>query len=127
MDYSKVVEAYLNIRDKRAEMSKEYTTEDDKLKAIQKQLEGVMLGHLNDTGLDSARTPVGTFFRTESLKPSGSDWTALYEWIRENDAFEALERRIKRDFIKEYMETHDGELPPGVSVHREYECRVRRA
>ena len=127
MDYSKVVEAYLNIRDKRAEISREYTSEDDKLKGIQKQLEGAMLSHLNDTGLDSARTPVGTFFRTEELKPSGSDWTAFYEWIKENDAFEALERRIKRDFIKAYMETHDGELPPGVSVHREYTCRVRRA
>lgn len=127
MDYSKVVEAYLNIRDKRAEISREYTSEDDKLKGIQKQLEGAMLSHLNDTGLDSARTPVGTFFRTEELKPSGSDWTAFYEWIKENDAFEALERRIKRDFIKAHMETHDGELPPGVSVHREYTCRVRRA
>lgn len=127
MDYNKVVEAYLNIRDRRAEIKREYEAEDDKLKGAQRQLEGVLLKHLNDTGLDSARTPCGTFFRSEALKPSGSDWTAFYEWIRENDAFEALERRIKRDFIKEYMETHDGALPPGVSVHREYEVRVRRA
>lgn len=127
MDYAKVVEAYLNIRDRRAEIKRDYDAQDDNLKAAQRQLEGVLLKHLNDTGLDSARTPVGTFFRSESLKPSGSDWTAFYEWVRSNDAFEALEKRIKRDFIKEYMETHDGALPPGVSVHREYEVRVRRA
>lgn len=127
MDYNKVVEAYLNIRDRRAEIKREYEANDDKLKAAQAQLEGVMLKHLNDSGLDSARTAHGTFFRSESLKPSGSDWAAFYQWIGENDAFEALERRIKRDFIKEYMETHDGDLPPGVSVHREYDVRVRRA
>lgn len=127
MDYNTVTKAYLNIRDARSALKRDYDAADDKLKENQRTLEGFMLGHLNDSGMESVRTSNGTFYKQESLKPSASDWQAFYDWIKENDAFDALERRIKRDFIKEHMETHGGALPPGVSVHREYEVRVRKA
>ena len=127
MDFNKVTKAYVALRDKRSEIKKAYDAEDDTYKQKLTQLEGVMLGHLIDTGTESVRTENGTFYRTEDLKPSGSDWALLYDWIRENDAFDALERRIKKDFVREYMESNSGQLPPGVSVHREFVVRVRRA
>jgi hypothetical protein len=127
MDYEKVTKAYLAIRDKRHAIKRAYETEDAKLKADLTKLEAVMLRHLNDTGLESAKTTNATFYKQEELKPSASDWQAFYDWIKENDAFDALERRIKTAFVKEHMEVHDGALPPGVSIHREYAVRVRRA
>lgn len=126
MDLNRVTKAYVAIRDERSKIKKAYDTEDIALKEKLTLLEGVMLSHLNDSGTESVRTANGTFYKTEELKPSGSDWQAFYDWIKENDAFEALERRIKRDFIKEHMDTHEGQLPPGVSVHREFVVRVRR-
>lgn len=127
MDFNKITQAYLAIRDRRAEIKREHDAADDELKAKQGQLEAVMLGHLNDSGMESVRTTNGTFFKTETLKPSASDWVAFYDFIRENDAFEALERRVKKDFVKQYMDDNEGTLPPGISCHREYEVRVRRA
>lgn len=127
LDYNNVTNAYLNIRDARSKLRKEFDTQDSELAENQRKLEAVMLDHLNKTGAESMRTQTATFFRQEKVKPSGSDWNAFYDWIAENDAFEALERRIKATFVKEYMAENDGELPPGVSVHREYEVRVRRA
>lgn len=127
MDLNRVTSAYIAIRDKRSEIKKAYEAEDGALKEKLSLLEGVMLKHLNDGGMESVRTANGTFYKTEELKPSGSDWQAFYDWVKDNDAFEALERRIKRDFVREYMDTHDGQLPPGVSVHREYIVRVRRS
>ena len=127
MDFNRVTKAYVALRDKRSEIKKAYDAEDDTYKQKLAQLEGVMLGHLNSTGTESVRTENGTFYRTEELKPSGADWQAFYAWVRENDAFDALERRIKKDFVREYMESNDGQLPPGVSVHREFVVRVRRA
>lgn len=126
MDLGKVTKAHINIRDARNELRKQYEAEDAKLKEAQLKLEGVMLDHLNQHGMDSVRTAAGTFYRQEEVTPSASDWNALYDWIKDNDAWDALERRIKKTFVKEYAEAHNGGLPPGISVFREYVVRVRR-
>jgi hypothetical protein len=51
----------------------------------------------------------------------------FYVWIKDNDAFDALERRVKKSFIATYMEDNKGELPPGISVMQEYTVTIRRA
>lgn len=127
IDLNAITGAYLNIRDARAKLRKDFDEEDGRLSESQRKLETVLLSHLNDSGTESARTTTATFYRTQRIKPSGSDWEAFYDWIAQEGAFDALERRIKAAFIKEYMDDHDGELPPGVSVHREYQVNVRRA
>lgn len=126
LDLGKVTRAHINIRDARAGLKRDFDASDAELKAAQERLEAEMLRHLNTHGMDSVRTEAGTFYRQEDIKPSGSDWQALYDWIKEHDAWDALERRIKKTFIAEYMEAHQGSLPPGVSVHREFVIRVRR-
>ena len=127
IDYGDLTRAHLNIREARAKLRKEYDETDGGLQESQRKIEAVMLAHLNATGGESMRTTAGTFYRTEKLKPSASDWQLFYDWIAKEDAFDALERRIKAAFIKEYMDDNDGQLPPGVSVHREYQVNVRRA
>lgn len=126
MDLGKLVKTYVKIRDARAEKKRAFELEDGQLKEHLAKLEAVLLNHLNTSGSESVRTDEGTFYKQEEIIPTGSDWDALYTWIKDKDAFDALERRIKKTFIKEFMETHEGSLPPGVSVHREYVVRVRR-
>lgn len=127
MDLGKIVKTYIRIRDARAEKKKAFELEDGQLKENLGKLESVLLAHLNATGSESIRTDEGTFYKQEEITPSGSDWDRIYTWVKENDAFDALERRIKKTFIKEYMDQHEGSLPPGVSVHREYVVRIRRS
>ncbi len=126
IDLGKLTKAHINIRDARAALKKQFDDSDADLKASQERLEAAMLDHLNKHGMESVRTEAGTFYRQQDIKPSGADWQALYDWIKEHDAWDALERRIKKTFISEYMEAHQGELPPGVNVHREFVIRVRR-
>lgn len=126
IDLGKLTKAHINIRDARAGLKKDFDAADAELKASQERLEAAMLDHLNKHGMESVRTEAGTFYRQEDIKPSAGDWQALYDWIKQHDAWEALERRIKKTFISEYMEAHGGALPPGVNVHREFVIRVRR-
>lgn len=126
LDLGRLTKAHINIRDARAALKKQYDDADVDLKASQERLENAMLDHLNKHGMESVRTEFGTFYKQEDIKPSGADWAALYDWIKEHDAWDALERRIKKTFITEYMEAHQGSLPPGVNVHREFVVRVRR-
>jgi len=127
MDMNRLVRAHLAIRDKRKELADQFNAEDKDLREKQDRLEAEMLRFMQDSGSDSVRTDAGTIYRQESVKPAASDWDAFYNWVKEHDAFDALEKRIKATFVKEYMEENDGDTPPGVSVHREHVARVRRA
>lgn len=126
LDMSKVTTAYLKIRDHRSELKKAFTTQDDDLKGKQEQLEAVMLKHLLASGMESVRTQTGTFYKKEEIKPSCQDWNAFYKWVADNNAFEALEKRLTKTFIADFMAEHEGACPPGVSVYRENVVIVRR-
>lgn len=126
MDYSQLVKVYLKIRDKRAENKREFDAADALLREKQDTIEGALLQFLNNNKVDSSKTDAGTFYRQEDIVPSGSDWQAFYRWVAENDAFDALERRIKKTFVADWMAEHDNTPPPGVSVYRQYKVRVRK-
>jgi hypothetical protein len=131
IDAEKLVKVFIKMRDKRSELKRAFEAEDAAIKAKQEKIEAVLLDHLNKNKQDSARTAAGTFYRQKKTVPSASDWEAFYAWIKENDAFDALERRIKATFITDYMEEHaddpDNNLPPGVSVFTRYDVRVRKS
>lgn len=127
MSTEKLVKTYIKMRDALTEKRRAFEAEERDIKEKMKILEGALLQHLQDAGAESVQTKAGTFYRQIEVTPSGSDWDAFYKWVAEHNEFEALERRIKKTFIKDYMETHEGTLPPGVSVYKEYVVRVRRS
>lgn len=123
---AKVVATYIKIRDKRAENKKEFEAHDQKLKDQMETLSGFLLQTMRASGAESVRTKHGTVFTSIDITPQGQDWDKFYAWVAENNAFEALERRIKKTFIATYMEENDGELPPGVGVFRQHSVNIRR-
>jgi hypothetical protein len=122
----KVAATYVKIRDKRSEIKKAYEDEDLKLKVQLDAIESFFLETLQALGVESARTKHGTVIKSLAIKPSCEDWSALYAWIAENDAFDALEKRVKRSFIVDYMADNSDELPPGITVLKEWTVSVRR-
>ena len=126
MDYEKLVTAFRNIRDKKQELNRAHDKVIADLDEKLERLSAVMLAELNDNKGEGIRTAAGTFYRELETIPSGQDWEAFYDWIKENDAFDALEKRIKRTFIADYMKDNDGAIPPGVTVFRRYKVQVRK-
>lgn len=126
MDFGKAVKAYTNLRSARADVRKDFDARDGELKSAQEKIEAYLLNYLNENNMASVKTDNGTFYRQEEIKPSCQDWSAFYAWIKEHDAFDALEKRVTKTFVKSYMEENDGSTPPGVSVYRENVVRVRR-
>lgn len=126
IDLNKVARAYIKLRNKRAELKSAFDEQDAGLKEKQAQLEAAMLQHFNANNVESVRTTAGTIYRQIDVKPSCQDWQAFYGWVKDHDGFDFLEQRLKKATIKQFMEVHDGALPPGVSVHQEYVVRVRK-
>lgn len=123
----KVTETYVKIRDARSVLKKQYEAEDAVLKAQLETLDSFLLETLQNLGADRVGTKHGTVYRSTETKPSCQDWTAFYAWIAENEAFDALERRVKKSFIVTYMEDNKDELPPGITVLKEYTVTIRRS
>lgn len=123
----KLVQVYRAIGDARTVARQAWEKKDTELEEDQLKLRAAMLDILNRTGAKSVATEHGTVYRSEKIKPSAADWSAIQQWIAENpDRFELLEKRLKSTFVKEYMEENEGRAPPGVNVHREFEVSVRR-
>lgn len=123
----KITETYVKIRDARSDLKKKYEADDLALKVQLETLDSFLLQTLKDLGVESVRTKHGTVYQSVSIKPSCEDWNSFYTWIAENEAFDALERRVKKSFITTYMEDNKGELPPGINVLQEYTVTIRRS
>jgi hypothetical protein len=127
MDTDILTKTWIAIDDERKRMNKEARSRDEELKAKQDKIGAVLLAFLDLNNGESHRTKYGSFRRELDVVPVGIDWQELYDWIKDTDAFDALERRIKKTFLKEYMESHHGALPSGIlSVNREYVLRITR-
>lgn len=130
MDTARLAKAYIAIRDKKSELKKLFDAEYSALGEKMTRLEGEMLREMQNNNCDKIGTEFGTIYRQEDLKPSVADWSTLDEWIEANPDVgpsDVLEKRISKTFVKQYMDDHEGKLPPGVNVYREFVARVRRS
>lgn len=126
LELDRVVQAYNAIRDARTVRRHAYEEADGKLEKQQNRLKAYMLEQLNAAGAKGISTEHGTIYRTEKVRPSAADWQVIWTWMIANDGFDIMEKRLKATFVKQFMDEHDGALPPGVNVHREFEVAVRR-
>jgi hypothetical protein len=123
-----LVSAYLNIRNEREAILREYERADNELKAEMSKLEAALLDVCNSVNADSIKTTHGTVMRKLNQKFFCSDWDNFYKFILDNQAVQLLERRVHQGNIKQFMEDTQGDgLPPGVNVLREYGVSVRKA
>lgn len=128
INVDQLVAAYTAIRNARNAAKAAFDKQDAALEEDMIKLRAVILEQMNATGAKSIATEHGTAYRVLKTKPSAADWSAIYGWIMENpERFELLEKRLKPTFIDHYAEEHDGAIPPGINVHRQYEVSVRKA
>lgn len=126
IDLAQLSATYIKIREAKLARKHAWEAEEAAFDARLTMIEGHMLRHLNQHGMESVRTDGGTFYKQESIKPNIVDDVAFFAWVKDNDAFDALERRVKVGFIKDFAEAHEGGLPPGLNVSREWVVRVRK-
>lgn len=122
---AKLVKIYSKIRDARKALSAEFDTADKELKTQLERVALEMKSRCLSSGQTGFKTEFGTVYITESLMVSCADWQMFGEWLKDKDPLVYMENRIKKTAIKEFMDTNNGELPPGVVVAKESEARVR--
>ena len=79
----------------------------------------------DELGIESIRTNSGTAYRTVKTAYRVRDWDAYWQFIRDNDYSQCVEKRAAKLAVKEI---HDdtGEIPPGLEYFTEVVFDVRR-
>lgn len=125
-DFDRMTRVYIKIRDARAKHKKEFEDADALLQEQQRVIRVAMLEHMKKVGASSVGTEHGTVYLDEQLKCSAEDWSVVYDFIAQNGAWDLLEKRIARTRVKQYMDDNDGRLPPGISIFKELDVKIRR-
>ena len=121
-----LVERYLALRDKKTEYKAQY---DAKVKAIDlamTKVENYLLKLMQELGVESIRTAVGTPYISRSSAASVSDWDAFLGFVRQNESWEMLERRANKTVVQQWREEHN-DLPPGLNWREERVVKIKRS
>jgi hypothetical protein len=123
----KVTEAYISIRDARAEAKRVFEAQDEVLAEQMRVLESHMLDVCKQINADSIRTKAGTVIRSVKTRYWTNDWDSMYRLIHEQHAFGLLEKRLHQANMKQFLEENPEILPEGLNQDKEYTVVVRRS
>jgi hypothetical protein len=127
LSMEKLVSTYIKIRDARDDIKREAEEKIKEMETEMQMLSGAMLDLFKEQGIDSAKTPFGTAYRSVKSRYWTNDWEGMYDFIHENDAYELLEKRIHQSNMKQFLEENPDLLPKGLNVDSEYTVTVRRS
>lgn len=121
-----VVAAYMKLRRQKEEVEGEVK---DRLKTIKdkmEKLEAWLKTQMDEQGLTSVKTKHGTAFVTTTDYANVADWDAVLDFVKQNDAFEFLEKRISKIAVRDHIKHHKS-VPPGVNYGTKLNINIRKA
>lgn len=112
----KLAKVYVKIRDRRRELAKE----DDALKEQIDTIASHLLTICKEQGASTIRTEYGTISRRTDTQYWPSDWDSFFSFVKDNNAFALLQRRVNNSNMAEFMESNPGVHPPGLNADTKY-------
>lgn len=127
-----LVGKYVELRDRRAALKKDYESHDKQLRDLMEKIENKLHAMLVEAGETSKKTPYGTVYKTIKDYANVADWVATLEFIKENEAWGMLERRVSKTEVKSLMAPDEnGKLtkppPPGINFVQVETVGIRRS
>ena len=95
----KLIDDLVRLRDDRLRRSKVV----DEIKEDEAQLTKVVEQRLDHAGVTSMRGKRGVFTLTEIVVPHVSDWDKFYQFMRQEDALDLLQKRVAVGAFREYI------------------------
>jgi len=127
LSVGKLSQIYLKIRDARSDLKSKYDEDDKKLEEQMDVIEAKLLEICKDTDADSIKTQAGTVMRRVATRYWTNDWDSMYNFVKENDAYGLLERRLHQTNMKQFLEENPDKFPKGMLLDSQYKITVRRS
>ncbi len=120
-----VVATYMKLRSQKEAIEAEVKDRVSGIKAKMEKLEAWIKEQADAQGVTSFKTKHGTAFLTTTDYANVADWDAVLGFIRENEAFDMLEKRISKIAVRGYIDANKA-VPPGVNYGTKLEVNIRK-
>lgn len=117
---------YIKMRDKLAELAREYEAAEARIKEQQAEVAGAMKEIIQKAGGTGMKTEYGTVSLKTNTRYYAQDWDAMGRFIIDNAAVHLLEKRIAQRNMSEFLEANPGMIPPGLNTMSEITVSVTK-
>jgi len=122
----KLTNAYVKIREKRAELSSKFKEEDENLVSQLDKIKKALLDYCKEHGVESVRTNAGLVYKSTRSRYWTSDWESMYKFVLKHEVPEFFDKRLNQTNVKQFLEENPDILPEGLNVDSEFTISVRR-
>ena len=118
---------YIKIRDAEVKLTADYEEKKEELRSQRDVISAQLLEICAANNATSIKTTAGTIMRKVDTRYWTNDWESMYTFIKENDVYGLLERRIHQTNLKQFLEENPDKLPMGLQADSKYTISVRRS
>ena len=122
----KLARVYRKIYLKVQELTKDYESQLEELKAKQEEVKSAMKDQMLALGTTSVRTEGGTIILSQKTRYYTDDWDSFKTFVREHDALDLFEKRIAQKNMSLFLDENPGVVPAGLNSMSEYAVTVRK-
>lgn len=123
---SNVVAKYMELRRLKESIDEEYKQKLGKVRDAMDMLESHFLKYFDSTGQTQIKTDDATVFVKTNDYAQVADWDAVLSFVKENDAYEFLEKRVSKTAVRDYIDDNK-QVPPGINYGSKLSVNVRKA
>lgn len=123
----KLALAYIRMRDKKAELAKEFEAAEAKIQEQMDMVEAELTKMCQELGADSIKTPHGTVYRSVKTQYQVNDWDNMYKFVMEHNIPQVLFKRISTTNMKQFLDENPNLMPIGMNIDNKYTVTVRRS
>ena len=120
-----VIATYMKLRNEKEAIEAEIKSQVAGLKAKMDKIEAWLKEQADAQGVTSFKGKHGTAFLTTTDYANVADWDAVLEFVRANEAFDMLEKRVSKIAVRGYIERNKS-VPAGVTYGTKIDVTVRK-
>ena len=125
MNIGDVIRAYTKLRDQRTAVEAEVKEKVATIKAKMTKLEAYLKEQMDAQGLTQFKSDHGTAFLTTTDFANVGNWDEVLQFIKDNEAYDMLEKRVSKTAVRGYMDKHK-RVPPGVTYGTTLDVNIRK-
>jgi len=122
----KLAKVYRKMAAKIQQLTREYETEVEAIKAQQDVVKIALKDQMLKLGVKSVRADQGTVVLSTTTNYNTQDWDSFKEFMKQYDALDLVQQRISQLNMKRFLEENPGVVPPGLNSMTEYGISVRK-
>ena len=117
---------FIKWRDAKKKLDKIYEEKKEVIEAQMLAITNQLHEICEEQNASSIRTDSGTIIRSVSTDYTTTDWDAMHSLVLKHQAPHLLWKRINNSAMRDFLDEHPDEYPPGLRIDSKYTVTVRR-